>query len=56
MNPESTKVKRCKEFLSCLGNGKTIYQIESDLELEEWREKKERRKIIEDFWGEESDE
>lgn len=43
---------RCKEFLACLGNGKSIYQIESELELEEWREKKERKKIVDDFWGE----
>jgi hypothetical protein len=45
---------RCQEFLSCLGNGKNIYQIESELELEEWREKRERKKIVDDFWGEDS--
>lgn len=55
MKPEEIE-QRCKEFLSCLGNGKTIYQIESQLESEEelevWREKREKEKIQEDFWGE----
>jgi hypothetical protein len=52
MSDDETKVRRCKEFLACLGNGKNIYQIESELELEEWREKRERKKILDDFWGE----
>lgn len=29
------KNQRCKEFLSCLGNGKTIYQIEAEEESEQ---------------------
>ncbi|MFA5723662.1 MAG: hypothetical protein WC979_05370 [Candidatus Pacearchaeota archaeon] len=27
---ESVKESRAKEFLKCLGNGKTIYQIEAE--------------------------
>ena len=27
---EEKKKERCDEFLRCLGNGKTIYQIESE--------------------------
>ena len=30
-----TNNERAKEFLSCLGNGKTIYEIESEEELED---------------------
>ncbi len=33
--------QRCKEFLSCLGNGKTIYQIEAEEELNEEKIKNE---------------
>jgi len=29
------KNQRCEEFLSCLGNGKTIYQIEVEEELKD---------------------
>jgi len=32
---KKNKEQRCKEFLECLGNGKTIYQIESEEELYE---------------------
>lgn len=27
--------ERAKEFLSCIGNGKTIYEIESEEDIEE---------------------
>ena len=30
METENINEERAKEFLSCLGNGKTIYQIESE--------------------------
>ena len=30
METEKINNERIKEFLSCLGNGKTIYQIESE--------------------------
>lgn len=33
MNPK-IKEARAKEFLECLGNGKTIYQIEQEEKLE----------------------
>jgi len=32
-----TNNERAKEFLKCLGNGKTIYQIESEEDLENER-------------------
>jgi hypothetical protein len=40
-NEISEQKQRVKEFLECLGNGKTIYQIESEEDMwEEWEEKK----------------
>ena len=32
-----TNNERVKEFIECLGNGKTIYQIESEEDLENER-------------------
>jgi hypothetical protein len=42
-----TKETRAREFLECLGNGKTIYQIESEEELIEEQSQKDMKQ--EDF-------